>query len=320
MSTAFIGVDAGGTTTRALLAALDGTVLATGRGDGANAASSGTDVTAVIAGTIEQVLRDHDPASVAGGVIAIAGGGASSDEVAAELGARWRRLGLSGTPAIVIDVLAAFAAGTARPDGVVLAAGTGAVAAAIEGRRIVRRADGRGWLVGDAGSAVWLGIEGTRAALDALDGRGPETDLARSIPTALGVDGEDAATIADRIVRGVYGGTPASLGRLAPTVVEAAERGDGVATSIVSAAVEALTRTLEAVVGPTEPGIVVLAGSLLGRPEPLGQRLHEIVAARWPGARVRYAASGEAGAVLLAVAKAEPAAVGEPLLARLRQG
>lgn len=50
---------------------------------------------------------------------------------------------------------------------------------------IVQRADGYGWLVGDEGSAVWLGREAVRAALAAYDGRGSPTLLTESVPRAL---------------------------------------------------------------------------------------------------------------------------------------
>ncbi|WP_435822210.1 BadF/BadG/BcrA/BcrD ATPase family protein [Actinacidiphila alni] len=37
--------------------------------------------------------------------------------------------------------------------------------------------DGHGWLLGDEGSGFWLGNRAVRAALEALDGRGPWTTL-----------------------------------------------------------------------------------------------------------------------------------------------
>ncbi|MFD0537747.1 hypothetical protein ACFQY7_32330 [Actinomadura luteofluorescens] len=49
----------------------------------------------------------------------------------------------------------------------------------------MQRADGYGWLVGDEGSAVWLGKEAVRAALAAYDGRGSPTLLTDSVPRAL---------------------------------------------------------------------------------------------------------------------------------------
>jgi hypothetical protein len=67
----------------------------------------------------------------------------------------------------------------------VVFSGTGAGAAVINDGAIVQRADGYGWLVGDEGSAVWLGKEAVRAALAAYDGRGSPTLLTDSVPRAL---------------------------------------------------------------------------------------------------------------------------------------
>ena len=78
---------------------------------------------------------------------------------------------------VVPDLLAAFAAGTPAASGAVLVAGTGAGAAAVVDRQVVRQADGAGWLLGDIGSAVWLAREALVAVVAALDGRGPATAL-----------------------------------------------------------------------------------------------------------------------------------------------
>ncbi|MBA9007865.1 N-acetylglucosamine kinase-like BadF-type ATPase [Actinomadura cellulosilytica] len=86
---------------------------------------------------------------------------------------------------MVTDIAVAFAAGTSAPEGIVVFSGTGAGAAVINDGTIVQRADGYGWLVGDQGSAVWLGRQAVEATLAALDGRGAPTLLAESVPRAL---------------------------------------------------------------------------------------------------------------------------------------
>jgi glucosamine kinase len=60
--------------------------------------------------------------------------------------------------------------------GVVVASGTGVVTLAV-GEASVARVDGWGYLMGDAGSGYWLGIEAFRAVMRAHDGRGPATSL-----------------------------------------------------------------------------------------------------------------------------------------------
>ena len=315
VSTVFIGVDAGGTGTRALAATAAGETVGRGEARGANAWSSGTSPAEVITAAARAALGSHDASAVAGGVIAVAGGVSSVPEQAAAVVSAWRTLGITAEPRIVLDVVAAFAAGTTAPRGLVLAVGTGAVAAFVDDGQLVHRAGGRGWLVGDEGSAVWLGIEGVRAALLALDGRGPATVLAETVPGSLEVTRPDVATA---ITDAVYSGSPAALGRLAPLVVDAAESGDQVATSLLGAATEHLIGTALAAADDQSPAVVVLAGSLLTRVPAIGQPVRDRLADRWPSAALAESVSGEAGAAALAIRWHTGAPVSTSVLEALR--
>lgn len=62
-----------------------------------------------------------------------------------------------------------------RP-GAVVAAGTGVVTLAV-GARTTARVDGWGNIMGDAGSAYWMGQQALSAVMRAHDGRGPQTAL-----------------------------------------------------------------------------------------------------------------------------------------------
>lgn len=320
MSIHFIGVDAGGTSTRALLATESGEVLGVGRAAGANSWSSGTSVSGAITAAVGAALGQNDPASVVGGVIAIAGGGASSAEIAAEIDDGWRSLRLTVSPDIVLDVLAAYAAGTTAPHGLVLAAGTGAIAGRINDLSVERRAGGHGWMVGDEGSAVWLGRKGTQAALQALDGRGPDTVLATMVPEALDIHETANASIAALIVTETYSRPPARLGELAPLVLDAGEGGDPIAHDLVEAAARHLAATAVAVMGDDQPPAIVLAGSLLTRTTALKRRVRADLTARWPAAPMTEATSGEAGAVALALAQHRGVPISAATLSRLREG
>lgn len=315
----FIGVDAGGTNTRALLATESGEIVGQGYALGANALSSGTHVTSVIADAIAAALDDSDPTLVAGGVVALAGPASSRDDLGAEIRDNWTGLGLPQSPRLVPDVVAAFAAGTTSFDGVVLVAGTGSIAAAIACGKLVRRCGGHGWLVGDEGSAVWLGIEGIRAALMALDGRGQHTVLTETIPAALGVDQTASGSIRGEIVTATYSRPPARLGRLAPLVVDACSSGDQVANQIVESAARLLTATAVAAAGSDEPPrVVVLAGALLTKAAPISDHVRSALAQKWPTATLTGAASGEAGAVALAIREHTRTPITAAALARLR--
>ncbi len=77
----------------------------------------------------------------------------------------------AGRTVVVSDAVANLvgALGGLRP-GAVVAAGTGAVAFGTDFADTWRRVDGWGHVLGDVGSAAWLGLEGLRAALRFHDG------------------------------------------------------------------------------------------------------------------------------------------------------
>ncbi|CND90812.1 BadF/BadG/BcrA/BcrD ATPase family [Mycobacterium tuberculosis] len=180
-----VGIDAGGTKTRCVVLTLGGALAGSGTGPGANP-NSGGDTAGALTTALREALGDLDRTLILTGVFGIAGAG-SAGRPAAVAAARqaWQAVGLRGSPAVVTDIAVAFAAGTSEPKGIVVFSGTGAGAAVISDGAIVQRADGYGWLVGDEGSAVWLGKEAVRAALAAYDGRGSPTLLTDSVPRAL---------------------------------------------------------------------------------------------------------------------------------------
>ncbi|MBE1531380.1 BadF/BadG/BcrA/BcrD ATPase family protein [Actinomadura algeriensis] len=156
-----------------------------GTGPGANP-NSGGDTAGALSTALREALGDLDRTHVLTGVFGIAGAGSAGRPAAVTAARRaWQAMGLRGSPAVVTDIAVAFAAGTSRPKGIVVFSGTGAGAAVISDGTIVQRADGYGFLVGDEGSAVWLGKEAVRAALAAYDGRGSPTLLTDSVPRAL---------------------------------------------------------------------------------------------------------------------------------------
>ncbi|MEV5831311.1 BadF/BadG/BcrA/BcrD ATPase family protein [Spirillospora sp. NPDC052242] len=180
-----VGIDAGGTKTRCVVLTLGGALAGSGTGPGANP-NSGGDTAGALRTALREALGDLDRTHVLTGVFGIAGAGSAGRPAAVTAARRaWQAMGLRGSPAVVTDIAVAFAAGTSRSKGIVVFSGTGAGAAVISDGTIVQRADGYGFLVGDEGSAVWLGKEAVRAALAAYDGRGSPTLLTDSVPRAL---------------------------------------------------------------------------------------------------------------------------------------
>ena len=324
-----IGIDAGGTNTRCALATLDGTVIGTGTGPGANPNSGGDPETALHT-ALSEATEGVDRSGVAAGVFGIAGAGAAGRPLLLSASRKaWRALGMKGEPEVFTDIAINFASGTDASRGIVVFAGTGAGAAVIQDGEIVRRADGYGYLLGDEGSAVWIGRCGAKAALSAMDGRGAPTVLAETIPRAL-LGSEVLADLMPRrlvlagsgqepvpepsrpyspllsqaIVKEVYGRPPAAIGRLGPVVSEAAEAGDEVALKIVEEAADWLLMDVDAVrpalPEPDAPAApVVMAGSVLSR-GPVARLVREGLRERF-GDDPSPAGDGAAGAARMAV-------------------
>ncbi|CAL8968286.1 hypothetical protein PROP_00251 [Propionicimonas sp. T2.31MG-18] len=78
--------------------------------------------------------------------------------------------------AVAHDSTTSYLGALGDSPGAVVAAGTGVVALAV-GPRSVARVDGWGHLLGDAGSAFWIGRAGMDAAMRGYDGRGRMTRL-----------------------------------------------------------------------------------------------------------------------------------------------
>jgi glucosamine kinase len=262
-----VGVDAGGTASRAVVATVTGEVIGRGRAGPGNPFTAGPAAALAIAGALRQALTGHDPATVTGGVLGLAGTGACVDPaITAALGQAWASAGLTCTYEVVGDAVTAFAAGTGEPSGTVLIAGTGAVAAEIKDHAIVRTADGLGWLLGDEGSGHWLGMRALRYAV-----RGWPSPFAAEIAARTG------AADRDQLIAWAQGLPHARIAALAPVVCGSARAGDPHALAIVAEAVTHLTATLDAVAadGPT-----VLGGSLLTAATPVRDGLRSALRQR----------------------------------------
>lgn len=300
-----LGIDGGGTQTRALIAGADGRVLGMGRAGSSNYHSVGLE--AAVAAVAEAVAAARAAAHVHGhakaAFLGLAGVRSAADHQAfreplAALGLTddaSERLGLDH------DLRIALAGGCAEGPGIVIIAGTGAAAYGRDPAGATAIVGGWGWLLDDQGSGVWLALRGLRAIMEATDGRGPKTRLEPAIFAELNVTSARAAmqwTMRADTAR-------SQLASLAPVVLATAEDGDRVAQEIAAEGARQLGRlaralgeSLEWPAGAAIP--VVPAGGLLER-----RSYREAVRAELAAADVRFAlleapAPAVAGAVFLA--------------------
>lgn len=289
-----VGLDAGGTSTRALVLDLDGARLGAGLAGGANPNSHPpAEAAAHIGAALREALDGLDSRQVRSGVLGLAGASTlTTDPVVGRLfETAWADAGLSCPMRVITDSEAAFATGTPSPDGTVLVAGTGAIAGRIVGHRMTRAAGGYGWLIGDDGSAFWLGREAVRTTLRLLDQESPLEGLATSVLTTAG------AKSRAQLIQLVNAAPPIHLARFAPLVTTAYQHGDPEALRIVHEGARLLADMAAEVRTPGDESPIVLVGSLILTP--VGTRLKAELLARLR-APVVMATEGAAGAAWLA--------------------
>jgi N-acetylglucosamine kinase-like BadF-type ATPase len=233
----FVGIDMGGSGTRAALASADGSVLASGLGG-----SSGAQVGAAGRRLIERALSsalapiasrvaDSDQWYVHVGLRGLSVPG-RREAVSVYLGSRLPNARVQ----ISNDAVIALWGGLGGREGVAVLAGTGSICLARSNDGREARTGGYGYLVSDEGSGFWVGREALAACLRALDGRGPPTIL-----FDLAGDTAGLRTPQD-IVAWLYAGAAQveRVAALAPLVARAAQQQDAIALDIMRRAAEAL--------------------------------------------------------------------------------
>ncbi|ADB30416.1 ATPase BadF/BadG/BcrA/BcrD type [Kribbella flavida DSM 17836] len=315
-----LGGDLGGTSTRIAIADLEGNVVGRGAAAGGNPTSHPASAAANFGQAIQQALagldpaHPVDPAMVKTAVIGVAGGSAlSRPEVRAQFDAAWSGAGLVCEPQYIGDLEVAFASGTPAADGAVLIAGTGSNAGLVRDHRLVRTADGHGWLLGDDGSGFWLGREAMRSVLRALDLGEPIGPLGEAVVRAV-LPNRDETAVAERegydrlrddLIRTVNSRPPVLLAELARTVVTACDAGDETAYALVKRAAELLTETVGRLRTTSDNGPLVLAGSVAGESSPVGRLIRQSIRDHFDG-EVLTARDGVGGATWLALGALDP--------------
>jgi glucosamine kinase len=251
-----IGVDGGGTGTRAKLAAPQGTLLGQGEAGpsalGQGVAQAWRHVERAVARAFEAAgLPPAPPAACAIGL------GLSGAHVASR-----REAFLGSAPPYARLLLAddgstsLYGALGGRP-GVVVAAGTGSIGEALRADGSRATVGGWGFGIGDEGSGAWLGLRAVRHAHRAQDGREPLGPLSEAVQALAGRTREALLAWGEQANQATYA-------QLAPLVFEL-EAQDPAAAALLQQAVQALEQHVHAL-DPSGRLPLVLTGSV-------GQRL-----------------------------------------------
>ena len=304
----FLGIDAGATKTHIVLSDRTGRLVGEEQGGPSNYHIVGIEEAgANMCAAISRALADSAaaPADVQAACAGMAGFDGPSDtgNVHHILTSVLAGCGLVCPWQSVNDSVVAWAGAFHGGPGALVAAGSGAVAFAVGANRRSARADGLGHWLGDAGSGYDIGRSGLRAALAALDGRGPGTCLAEHFRAIAGRSPQEwigwLADLDTSISHAHF-----QLRSFAPFVAQAADSGDTVALSILNEAGAALADTAVSVlrkVGQLTASRVATAGTVLANSSHLRQAFRATLSAQLPGCRI-VPAQGEPahGASLLA--------------------
>jgi N-acetylglucosamine kinase-like BadF-type ATPase len=317
---AVLAVDGGNSKADVALVGADGTLLGAVRGPTISHQATSIEEGARRLGILVAAAGGRADELPTIAVHCVAGGDYPSDVHMLERA--FARVAPATETVVLNDTYAALRAGATRSWGIVLICGQGINGAAVgvDDRHV--RFAGVGDISGDWGGAGSVGAAGLGAAVRGRDGRGPRTELERTIPRAVGLVRPEAVTHA------YYTGrlNEARIGELAPTVFATAAAGDPVARAIIDRladelATMAIALARRAHLVRREPE-VVLAGSVF-RTDDKGfhDRLGSRIVAAIPDARVaRLAAPPVVGAALIGLDRLAGGTVDPAAEARVRAG
>lgn len=227
-----LGIDGGGTRTRAALVGVDGVVMGIGESAGCNYHTVGTALaTARIreATLIAFSQAREAPRPLTASFVGAAGIKSATDVIALHGALATSELFQPERLGVANDSESAHAAALAGRPGVVLICGTGSVALARGASGRGHLCGGWGWLIDDVASACWFGNQALQAVARAADGRGRPTLLTGAVMKFLAIS--EPYELLQRIY--VHRCGPAEIGALAPLVMSTAQEGDPVATEIL---------------------------------------------------------------------------------------
>lgn len=245
-----IGIDGGGTGTRAVLADRHGRELAQGRGGpsglGLGIERAWASIGAACADAFTQAGLAFDWSQCALGC------GLAGVNNAAWLAA-FRAQAPLGALAIESDAYTTVVGAHGGAPGLIVALGTGSIAAALDAAGACRIAGGFGFPSGDEASGAWLGVRALAYAQQALDGRVPRDAFATALLAETGAQDRDA------LVQWSCDANQTVYARLAPIVF--AHRTHPVARALIAQAGDEIGKMVDAL-DPQHALPVALCGGL----------------------------------------------------------
>lgn len=287
-----VGIDGGGTCTRALLLDEFGQALGLGVAGPSNYDDVGVDAaresiqTALMNAKLQAKLSLETP--VASVFFGMAGVVSERDrrviaDIADQLGfkSESQQIGIDH------DCRIALAGGLSGRSGMVMITGTGSSVYGMNVQGESWRTGGWGHLISDEGSSYWLGLQALRLAVMAYDGRIAPTSLMQSVMTRLGI--QNLNDIMYRIYAQPF--SRADVAALAPLIFEAHQAGDPHTPHVLAQAVQDLAHMVKACaqrlgLDKDEHCELAQVGGLLKAGEAFIQPLHDAIKKAVPNIRI----------------------------------
>lgn len=270
----YLGIDGGGSKTRALLVDAEGNILHTAESGPSNLNAYEFDVVRASLTEVIQQCLDATGEKPRASCFGLAGSSASSTRKA--LDSIIARFELESAR-IVTDAEIALEGAFHGGLGILLIAGTGSVCFGKSPDGTIHRTGGWGWLADDAGSAAWIGQKALEAAVQQHDGRIDGHTMKNAVFSRLGI--HSGSEINLKLYQPPL--SRSALGELATSVMELKQARDPIASAIHEEALHALDKLVHTTADKMghKSSEVALAGGLLthnpGFAEGLKARLKE---------------------------------------------
>jgi glucosamine kinase len=298
-----VGVDAGGSKTRVIVANHRGETIAELTGEGAAMSPGNAEHCAgIIAGLVTRAIESIQEDNAVPGVIYAGVAGTGREAEQCSLQEALTALEIADEVVVETDASIALADAFGDRSGVLLIAGTGSIAYGRSPSGMLARCGGWGVAFGDEGSGAWIGRRALSVVAASYDGREPETALTGAILTAAQVNE------VEQLIPWAIAADRDTLAALAPSVLAMAMQDDVRANSIVDMAVEELVLHVRALarrlfVDDRAAFDLALSGGLLHKGSLLRKRLERRIRVAVPGATIHAEeVDGARGAVRLALA------------------
>lgn len=247
----FLGVDAGGTATKARLTDAVGKTLAEAKGGAANARIGVEALHRQLMEVCTSAIREAGLTDDAVASIRCGMGIAGINRMGMKANIQTMSFPFANVQ-LSSDAMVANLGAHLGGDGAILILGTGSVG-------LVKRGEdsfsigGYGFPISDEGSGAALGLSAIRHALRALDGRTKPSPLSQAVTKQF-----DHAI--PRVIAWMDSAAPGDYASFAPLVMDYADNGDEIALSIVREAALHVERFIETIIARGAPRCVLMGG------------------------------------------------------------